>query len=371
MSGVDSEHELVSSTISYLTGRLKLPQRCRSRACDKFITLSRPSGHNLRGDDVKFPLEAFTCVTGPSGSGKSSLILETLYPAVRAQVHDIDDYALPYRCIGGVSNIFDVQAVDQSPIGKNIRSTVATYTGIFDYIRKLYASTAMAKTKRIPIKSFSFNVAGGRCEFCKGLGFLDIKESKSRLQQLFSGKLLTRSRNCYSSNTPDMYTIQCPKCMGSRYEKEILTVTLNGYSIAEVLEMTVSEAGEQFAAEEPIARRISALHELGLGYLVLGHSSAHLSGGEAQRVKLAVILAKRKKKNTLYIFDEPTRDLHYSDIHSLMYAVDTLVDNGNTVIAIEHNLDVIAYADWMVDLGPKGGLDGGSVIYSGRVDTLL
>jgi len=305
--------------------------------------------HNLRDIDVAFPVAAFTCVTGVSGSGKSTLINEILYKGMagklnrgsklRAGAHDTIDNA---RLLDKVIDI------DQSPIGRTPRSNPATYTGVFDHIRQLFSQTPESKLRGYKPGRFSFNVKGGRCETCKGDGQIKIE----------------------MHFLPDVY-VPCEACGGKRYNRDTLEVWYKGKNIAEVLAMSVEEAVGFFANVPRIARRMQALSDVGLEYIQLGQAATTLSGGEAQRVKLASELSKVATGRTLYILDEPTTGLHFSDIEKLLEMLQRLVDAGNTVVVIEHNLDVIKAADWIVDLGPEGGEEGGAVVAVGSPEDLV
>ena len=293
--------------------------------------------HNLKDIDVSFPVSAFTCVTGVSGSGKSTLVNEILYKGMAARLNRGTKLrAGEHAGIDGAQHLDKVIDIDQSPIGRTPRSNPATYTGVFDHIRQLFAQTPESKLRGYKPGRFSFNVKGGRCETCKGDGQLKIE----------------------MHFLPDVY-VPCEVCHGKRYNRETLEVRYKGKNIAEVLEMSVEESVEFFANVPRIARRLRALDEVGLGYVKLGQPATTLSGGEAQRVKLASELSKVATGKTLYILDEPTTGLHFQDIDKLLEMLQRLVDQGNTVVVIEHNLDVIKSADWVIDLGPEGGDEGG------------
>ena len=296
--------------------------------------------HNLRGIDVAFPVGAFTCVTGVSGSGKSTLVNEILYKGMAARLNRGTKLrAGEHDGIDGAKLLDKVIDIDQSPIGRTPRSNPATYTGVFDHIRQLFAQTPESKLRGYKPGRFSFNVKGGRCETCKGDGQIKIE----------------------MHFLPDVY-VPCEACHGKRYNRDTLEVRYKGKNIAEVLEMSVEEAVEFFANVPRIARRLKTLHDVGLGYIKLGQPATTLSGGEAQRVKLASELSKVATGRTLYILDEPTTGLHFADIDKLLEVLQRLVDQGNTVVVIEHNLDVIKSADWVIDLGPEGGDEGGAVV---------
>jgi excinuclease ABC subunit A len=298
--------------------------------------------NNLQNIDVEFPLGRFVAVTGVSGSGKSSLIQEILSKALHAELHGAKRIPGQHRGIEGIEHIDKVINIDQSPIGRTPRSNPVTYTKAFDAIRQLFAATPDAKMRGYKPGRFSFNVSGGRCETCKGDGTLKIE----------------------MHFLPDVY-IPCDTCKGRRYNRDTLEVTFKGHSIADVLEMSIEEALHFFENQPRIARILGTLYDVGLGYIRLGQPAPTLSGGEAQRVKLAAELAKRSTGRTIYILDEPTTGLHFEDIRKLLGVLERLVDGGNTVVVIEHNLDVIKTADWVIDLGPDGGDGGGIVVAAG------
>lgn len=306
------------------------------------LTLKGAKGNNLKGVDVDFPLGKLICVTGVSGSGKSSLINNTLQPILSQKFyHSLQD-PLPYDAIEGLENIDKVVNVDQSPLGRTPRSNPATYTGVFSDIRSLFVGLPEAKIRGYKAGRFSFNVSGGRCETCSGNGYKTIE----------------------MNFLPDVY-VPCEICHGKRYNRETLEVRFKGKSIADVLDMTISRAVEFFENVPQILNKIKVLEEVGLGYIRLGQPSTTLSGGESQRVKLATELAKRDTGKTLYILDEPTTGLHFEDIRVLMGVLNKLVDKGNTIIVIEHNLDVIKMADYIIDMGPEGGKGGGQLLCCG------
>ena len=335
-------------TCDYLNRRrdIAIPER-RSVKNRKHLVLEGCTGNNLKEATLDLPLGLFVCVTGVSGSGKSSLINETLHPILNQHFYHSQKRPLPYRSISGVEYIDKVIEIDQAPIGRTPRSNPATYVGIFDDIRQLFAQLPSAKIRGYKPGRFSFNVNGGRCDTCKGAGVRTIE----------------------MNFLPDVY-INCEVCNGKRYNRETLEIRYKGKSIADVLEMTINEAVEFFAPHPKIARKLQAVKDVGLGYITLGQSSTTLSGGEAQRIKLATELSKSDTGNTLYILDEPTTGLHFEDIRVLLEVLQKLVDKGNTVLVIEHNMDVIKVADWIIDIGPDGGLKGGRVTFGGTPEAL-
>ncbi len=306
------------------------------------LTIHGAREHNLKNIDVSIPLGVFTCVTGVSGSGKSSLVNEILYKYLAARLNRARTRHGDFDSMEGTEFLDKVIDIDQSPIGRTPRSNPATYTGVFTDIRELFAKTNDAKAKGYTAGRFSFNVKGGRCEACQGDGIL-------RIEMHF---------------LPDVY-VPCEVCKGKRYNRETLAVEYKGKSIYDVLEMTVDEGVVFFENHPKIARKLKTLQEVGLGYLKIGQPATTLSGGEAQRVKLATELSKRPTGRTIYILDEPTTGLHTADVHRLIEVLQRLTDTGNTVVVIEHNLNVIKVADWIVDLGPEGGDRGGTVVVSG------
>ena len=307
------------------------------------IELKGANGNNLQDVDLTIPIGTFTCITGVSGSGKSTLINRTLMPLAATQLNNASTLVPDqYESISGLEYLDKMVDIDQSPIGRTPRSNPATYTGVFTPIRDLFAQTQEAKARGYKAGRFSFNVKGGRCETCQGDGLIKVE----------------------MHFLPDMY-VPCDSCHGKRYNRETLEIHYKGKSIAEVLEMTVEDATEFFSAIPPIHRRLEALMDVGLSYIRLGQSAPTLSGGEAQRVKLARELAKRDTGQTLYILDEPTTGLHFHDIYKLLNILHALRDKGNTIVVIEHNLDVIKTADWIIDLGPEGGKNGGLIIAEG------
>ena len=335
-------------TSSYLNKKKKfnIPSK-RREGNGKTLLMTGASGHNLRNVDVVLPLGTFICVTGVSGSGKSSLINQTLHPALARRFHNSGKTPLPFRDISGLEHLDKVIEVNQAPIGKTPRSNPATYTGVFTDIRKLFEQTTEAKIRGFGAGRFSFNVKGGRCEGCEGAGVKTIE----------------------MNFLPDVY-VHCSECNGKRYNRETLEVKYKGKNISDVLEMTINNAVEFFANVPSIYHKIKTLQDVGLGYIKLGQQSTTLSGGEAQRVKLATELARRDTGKTLYILDEPTTGLHFEDVRVLLDVLNKLVDRGNTVIVIEHNMDVIKMADYIIDLGKEGGREGGNVVFAGSPEKL-
>ena len=332
-----------SITADYLTGRraIPIPEKLREGS-GEYLKLYGASGNNLRGVDVTIPLGKFVCITGVSGSGKSSLINGTLRPILSRHLYRSYDQPLPYDRIDGIEHIDKLVVVDQSPIGRTPRSNPATYSNVFSDIRKLFAETPDALIRGYKAGRFSFNVKGGRCEECRGAGHETIE----------------------MNFLPDVY-VKCRSCGGNRYNRETLEVKYKGKSINDVLNMTINMAVEFFEHIPSIYTKLRAIQEVGLGYLTLGQPCTTLSGGESQRIKLAAELAKRETGRTLYILDEPTTGLHFEDIRQLLEVINRLVDCGNTAIVIEHNLDVIKVADWIIDMGPEGGRGGGMVVAEG------
>ena len=334
-----------SLTGKYLSGlkSISLPQY-RTTTFDHFTILGA-SGNNLKNIDVSFPYERLVAITGVSGSGKSSLINQTLYPALSNLVNYGVKEMLPFKNLIRTDKIERVINVDQKPIGKTPRSNPATYTGIFTHVRDLFAQTRESKLRGYKIGRFSFNVKGGRCETCQGAGIIKIE----------------------MNFLPDVY-VNCDDCNGKRYNKETLQIEYKNKNIDDILSMSVDEARIFFQNIQPIKKRLDTLHDVGLGYIKLGQQATTLSGGEAQRIKLSTELSKTSTKNTVYFLDEPTTGLHVDDIQMLLSVLQKLVDQGNTIIVIEHNLDVIKCADWIIDLGPEGGEGGGAIIAQGTVD---
>lgn len=336
-------------TSQYITGKKKIevPKQKR-KGNGKKIVLKNCIGHNLKNVTVEFPLGKFICVTGVSGSGKSSLINETLYPLLSAHFYNSEKKPLPYKSIIGIDNIDKVIDIDQSPIGRTPRSNPATYTNVFSDIRNLFSELPESKIRGYKPGRFSFNVKGGRCETCGGAGVKTIE----------------------MNFLPDVY-VNCDECNGKRYNRETLEVRFKGKSISDVLNMTIEQACVFFESIPSIYRQIKTLQDVGLGYITLGQQATTLSGGEAQRVKLATELSKRDTGNTFYILDEPTTGLHFEDIRILLDVLNRLVDNGNTVLVIEHNMDIIKMADYIIDMGPEGGKGGGEILFSGTPQELI
>ena len=343
-----SFEELLKNTKSitgdYMAGRRSIEVPASRRPVDKErqLTVRGARENNLKNVTVSFPLGVFTAVTGVSGSGKSTLVNDILYTSLANKLNGAKQVPGRHKSIDGLEHLDKVIHVDQSPIGRTPRSNPATYTGVFDHIRKLFAETSEAKMRGYTPGRFSFNVKGGRCEDCSGDGTLKIE----------------------MNFLPDVY-VPCETCHGKRYNRETLEVHYKGKTIADVLEMPVEEAAEFFAAFTPIARHLNTLVDVGLGYIRLGQPATTLSGGEAQRVKLATELQKRSNGRSIYVLDEPTTGLHFEDIRKLLAVLQSLVDKGNSVITIEHNLDVVKCADWIIDMGPEGGSGGGTVIAEG------
>jgi excinuclease ABC subunit A len=338
-----------SLTGQYLSGRkeIVIPAQRRPRTPGRELVVKGAREHNLRGVDVTFPLGMLVAVTGVSGSGKSSLVNDILYTVLANQLNRARMVPGRHRTITGLEQLDKVVGVDQSPIGRTPRSNPATYTGVWDAIRKLFASTEEAKVRGYQPGRFSFNVKGGRCEACSGDGTLKIE----------------------MNFLPDVY-VPCEVCKGARFNRETLEVRYKGKTVAEVLDMPIEEAAEFFAPINSIARYLTTLTEVGLGYVRLGQPATTLSGGEAQRVKLASELQKRSNGRTIYVLDEPTTGLHFEDIRKLLLVIQGLVDKGNSVIVIEHNLDVIKSADWLIDMGPEGGFRGGTVVGEGTPELI-
>jgi excinuclease ABC subunit A len=331
-----------SLTGQYLSGARCIAVRQRRPPSKAMLRIQGATGHNLQNINVDIPVGLFTCITGVSGSGKSTLINDTLHAAAAKYLYNSTAEPAPHLRIEGLQAFDKVINVDQSPIGRTPRSNPATYTGLFTPIRELFAQVPMACERGYGAGRFSFNVAGGRCEACQGDGVLKVE----------------------MHFLPDVY-VPCDVCLGKRYNRETLEVQFKGKNITEVLELTVEDAHAHFQAVPTLARKLQTLLDVGLGYIRLGQSATTLSGGEAQRVKLSLELSKRDTGRTLYILDEPTTGLHFADIALLLAVLHQLVNAGNTVLTIEHNLDVIKTADWLIDMGPEGGAGGGKVVAQG------
>ena len=345
-------HEMLKAdtlTSAYLNGKMEItiPQE-RRKGNGLFISLKGACGHNLKQVDVTFPLGMLICVTGVSGSGKSSLINRTLQPILSQHFYRSLEDPLPYGTIDGIENIDKIVNVDQSPIGRTPRSNPATYTGVFSDIRNLFVELPESKMRGYKPGRFSFNVSGGRCETCKGNGYKTIE----------------------MNFLPDVL-VPCEGCHGKRYNRETLEVRFRGKSIADILDMTINMAVEFFENVPTILAKVKVLQDVGLGYIKLGQPSTTLSGGESQRVKLATELAKKDTGKTLYILDEPTTGLHFEDIRVLLDVLNKLVEKGNTIIVIEHNLDVIKSADYIIDMGPEGGRNGGQILFAGTPEEMI
>jgi excinuclease ABC subunit A len=347
--GTALEIELVPESLTgqFLSGAARIEVPDRRRKPSGYIDIRGASQHNLRGIDVRVPLGVLTCVTGVSGSGKSTLVNDVLHKAVANRLHRARQRPGAHREVRGIEQLDKIVAVDQSPIGRTPRSNPATYTGLFDVIRDLFSKTQEARARGYKPGRFSFNVKGGRCEVCRGDGQI-------RIEMHF---------------LPDVY-VPCEQCHGRRYNRETLEVRFKGKTIADVLDMPVEEAVVFFEHIPSIHRRLKTLADVGLGYIRLGQPATTLSGGEAQRVKLATELAKIATGRTLYILDEPTTGLHFADVQRLLEVLQRLVDAGNSVVVIEHNLDVIKCADRLIDLGPEGGDEGGLVVAAGTPEAV-
>ena len=344
-----SKEPMNSITLDYLSGKRKIEIPAeRRKGLDKFITLKGAKGNNLRNVNLKLPLGMFVAITGVSGSGKSTLINETLVKILMRDIYQSKVVPLPYKKVEGLKNVDKVIEIDQSPIGRTPRSNPATYTGLFTFIRDLYAQLPESKMRGYTTGRFSFNVSGGRCEACGGDGLKKIE----------------------MNFLPDVY-VMCDICRGKRYNRETLDVLFKTKSISDVLEMTVEEALGFFEDLPRIHRKLKAINDVGLGYIRLGQQATTLSGGEAQRVKLATELSKISTGKTIYFLDEPTTGLHFEDVRILLLVLNKLVDKGNTVVVVEHNLDVIKTADWVVDLGPGGGEFGGDIIAEGTPEDII
>jgi excinuclease ABC subunit A len=330
-------------TAQYLNGekKIEIPKK-RREGSGKSLKLTGASGNNLKNVSIELPLGKLICVTGVSGSGKSTLINETLYPILNAHFFNAVKKPKPYKKIDGLEHIDKVIDIDQSPIGRTPRSNPATYTEVFSEIRNLFTMTSEAMIRGYKAGRFSFNVKGGRCETCEGSGVRTIE----------------------MNFLPDVY-VECETCQGKRFNRETLEIRFKGKSISDILDMTVDEAVPFFENIPKIYRKIKTIQDVGLGYITLGQQSTTLSGGEAQRIKLATELSKKDTGNTFYIMDEPTTGLHFEDIRVLMEVIKKLVDKGNTILIIEHNMDVIKLADYIIDIGPEGGKGGGTVVAVG------
>ncbi len=335
-------------TLQYLRRErdILLPQRRPIEGCDH-IVLTGATGNNLKGVTLDLPLRRFVCITGVSGSGKSTLVNDTLHPILNSHFYHSTRQPLPYQSITGIEHIDKVIEIDQAPIGRTPRSNPATYVGVFDEIRTLFTQLPAARIRGYKPGRFSFNVSGGRCEHCKGAGVRTIE----------------------MNFLPDVY-VNCEVCNGKRYNRETLEIRYKGKSIADVLDMTINEAVDFFESYPKIYRKLKTIQDVGLGYITLGQQSTTLSGGEAQRIKLATELARPETGNTLYIFDEPTTGLHFEDIRVLLEVLQKLVDRGNSILVIEHNMDVIKVADWVIDMGPDGGRKGGNITFAGTPEQL-
>ena len=334
-----------SLTGKFLSGerRISIPEKRNVADPAKMLTITGASGNNLKNVTLNLPVGLFTCITGVSGSGKSTLINDTLFPIAQTQLNGATTITpAPYKSVEGLEHFDKVIDIDQSPIGRTPRSNPATYTGVFTPVRELFAGVPESRSRGYTPGRFSFNVKGGRCEACQGDGVLKVE----------------------MHFLPDVY-VPCDQCKGKRYNRETLEVKYKGKNIHEVLDMTIEEAREFFDAVPALARKLQTLMDVGLSYIRLGQSATTLSGGEAQRVKLAKELSKRGTGQTLYILDEPTTGLHFADIEQLLAVLHQLRDQGNSIVVIEHNLDVIKTADWIVDLGPEGGSGGGEILIAG------
>ncbi|MEO7559652.1 MAG: excinuclease ABC subunit UvrA, partial [Nitrosospira sp.] len=338
-----------SLTGRYLSGQLviALPEKRSEPKSDRWLRIEGASGNNLKNVNLNLPVGLFVCITGVSGSGKSTLINETLYLATARYLYGSSTEPAPHQSLDGLAFFDKVINMDQSPIGRTPRSNPATYTGLFTPIRELFAGVPQARERGYGPGRFSFNVKGGRCEACQGDGMIKVE----------------------MHFLPDIY-VSCDVCHGKRYNRETLEIQYKGKNINEILQLTVEQAHEFFSAVPVVARKLQTLLDVGLGYITLGQSATTLSGGEAQRVKLSLELSKRDTGRTLYILDEPTTGLHFQDIDMLLKVLHRLRDHGNTVVVIEHNLDVIKTADWIIDLGPEGGEGGGQIIAEGTPEEI-
>jgi excinuclease ABC subunit A len=336
-------------TASYLKGEKQIPiPETRRTGNGKMLSLKGSKGNNLKNISVDFPLGTFICITGVSGSGKSTLVYDTLYPILSKHFYRANLEPLPYSEISGLEHIDKVIEVDQSPIGRTPRSNPATYTNLFSDIRKLFVQVPEAKIRAYTAGRFSFNIKGGRCETCQGAGVQTIE----------------------MNFLPDVY-VTCNDCSGHRYNRETLEIKYKGKNIHEVLDMTIDQATEFFSNFPSIYKKVKTLQDVGLGYIKLGQPSTTLSGGESQRVKLAAELSKTDTGKTIYILDEPTTGLHFEDVRVLLEVLNRLVNKGNTIIVIEHNMDVIKVADYIIDLGKEGGSEGGEIIAVGKPEDII
>jgi excinuclease ABC subunit A len=337
-----------SITGQYFSGQRSITIPQRRPPSDAWLRLSGVQGNNLKNVELSIPVGLFTCITGVSGSGKSTLINDTLHPLAATALNGAStQQAAPYRAIEGLEQFDKVVDIDQAPIGRTPRSNPATYTGLFTPLRELFAQVPEARARGYTAGRFSFNVKGGRCEACQGDGLIKVE----------------------MHFLPDMY-VPCDLCAGKRYNRETLDITYKGFTIHDVLEMTVEDALKLFEPVPVLARKLETLMQVGLSYIKLGQPATTLSGGEAQRIKLSKELSRRDTGRTLYLLDEPTTGLHFHDIEQLLAVLQRLCDDGNTVVVIEHNLDVIKTADWIVDLGPEGGHRGGTILVAGTPETV-
>ena len=343
--GIVSNKDLI-----FLSGKRKIPIPEQRKTFNKslLLELEGATGHNLQNIFLTLPLNLFVCVTGVSGSGKSTLINQTLLPAVSNELNKTKHIdSKPYKSIKGTEEISKVIEISQRPIGRTPRSNPATYTGLFTPIRELFSGTQESRSRGYKVGRFSFNVKGGRCETCQGDGLIKVE----------------------MHFLPDIY-VKCDVCFGQRYNRETLDIRFKGKNIFEVLDMTVEDSLDFFSAIPSVNKKLKTLLDVGLGYIKLGQQATTLSGGEAQRIKLAKELSKSSSEHTLYILDEPTTGLHFHDIQLLLRVLERLRDNGNSVIVIEHNMEVIKCSDWIIDLGPEGGSEGGNIISQGPPETV-